>query len=372
MSKKLMDKSRLRAWSQDTLCACVVLVFTMFVSAPLYAQGIQQQVGRPNTPAIEASKSPEPKPEQQRPTRWGEPTKVGVEIHVIDVDAVDSANQNFSASVYVEAHWDMPVLRHKGPAPAIRRTTEVWTPKLVLVNQQQAWTAFPSYVEISPEGEVTYRQKFWGWFSQPLNLHDYPFDRQTLTIHLVAAGMLEKEVKLVPLLSSGKPKSSLAEKFSLPDFEVTGWKAAARPYVPTKGATETAGFAMDIEVRRLPSYYIWKIIFPLCFIVIMSWIPRWLDAKENGTNINISTTAFLTLVAYLFSIAVLLPRVPYLTRLDSFVLLSSVLVFAGLLHTVISARLLRKDKRTLVGRLNRIARIANPVLLVAVLVVSFA
>ena len=347
--------------TRDVVGAFIVLAFTLFVSASVHAQGVQQQVGQPKEPIIEALKNPKDK----------EPTEVRVQIYVIDVDGVDSANQNFSSSIYIEARWDMPLLRHKGPAPLIKQTTEVWTPRLVIVNQQQSWSAFPSYVEISPDGEVTYRQKTWGWFSQPLALRDFPLDRQTLTIHLVAAGLRENEVKMVPLLSAGKTKSGLAEKFSMPDFKVTGWKAVPRPYIAGRGV-DSSGFAMDIEVQRLPSYYVWKIILPLCLILMMSWVPRWLDPKESGTNISISTTAFLTLVAYLFAVTTLLPRVAYLTRLDQFILLSTVLVFVGLLQTVISTYLTNLDKHALVRRINQVSQIANPIFLLIVLLVSFA
>ncbi len=362
--------------TRDVVGAFIVLAFTLFVSASVHAQGVQQQVGQPKEPTIETLKNPkdkQPKPEQKRPNRWGEPTEVRVQIYVIDVDGVDSANQNFSSSIYIEARWDMPLLRHKGPAPLIKRTTEVWTPRLVIVNQQQSWSAFPSRVEISPDGEVTYRQKTWGWFSQPLALRDFPLDRQTLTIHLVAAGLRENQVKMVPLLSAGNPKSGLAEKFSMPDFKVTGWKAVPRPYIAGRGKTiHNSGLAMDIEVQRLPSYYVWKIIFPLCLILMMSWVPRWLDPKESGTNISISTTAFLTLVAYLFAVTALLPRIAYLTRLDQFILLSTILVFVGLLQTVISTYLTNLDKHALVRRINQVSQIANPILLLIVLLVSFA
>ena len=62
----------------------------------------------------------EPKPEMERPTVWGEPTEVQIGIYVIDVDEVDSADQSFSASVYYEARWKNPFLRHKGPGPMHR------------------------------------------------------------------------------------------------------------------------------------------------------------------------------------------------------------------------------------------------------------
>ncbi len=315
----------------------------------------------------------EPKPELARPTVWGEPTEVKALIYIIDVDDVDSANQNFAASVFYQAHWHNPLLRHEGPGPIIRRSTEVWTPQLVIINQQQGWSAFPASVKIFPNGEVVYAQKTWGWFSQPLNLRNFPFDRQKLTIHLAAAGLLESEVKVVPLETGKGDRSGIAPDFSVPDFDVISWTAGPRPYISFEGEEGTAGFMMEMEIERRPSFFVWKVIFPLCLIVIMSWVPRWIDPKHIGTNVGIATTSFLTLVAYLFAITVLLPRVSYLTRMDEFILLSTLMVFIGLLHTVATSVLAQSSTPTpWVGRLDRSGRVVYPLILLAVLGISFA
>jgi hypothetical protein len=128
---------------------------------------------------------------------------------------------------------------------------------------------------------------------------------------------------------------------------------------------------MEIEVKRHESFYFWKTIFPLCLIVIMSWVPRWIDPKEIGTNIGVSTTSFLTLVAYLFAITVLLPRVSYLTRMDQFIFLSTLMVFISLLQTVGITIFLGKMPVANLKRINLLSRITYPALLVVVLVVSF-
>ena len=60
--------------------------------------------------------------------------------------------------------------------------TEVWTPRLTIIGQQHVWPAFREAVEIQPNGDVVYRQKSWGHFSQPLALRDFPMDQQNLTI----------------------------------------------------------------------------------------------------------------------------------------------------------------------------------------------
>ena len=355
---------------RNTLLIRMVLLLSVVAMASAQEQ---PQPGKPaEEPAAEKADTPkEPKPELERPTVWGEPTEVRVAIYMIDVDEVDSAEQSFAASVYYEAHWDIPFLRHKGPGSLNRRLTEVWTPRLAIVNQQMAWAAFPGSVEIQPNGEVAYRQKVWGRFSQPLDLRDFPLDRQVLTVHLVAAGHLENVVKMLHLVKEGGRGSGIASAFSLPDFDVVSWKAGPAPYSPYEGKTGVAGFKMEIEVRRRFGYYVMKVIIPLCLIVIMSWAPRWIDPEQMGTNMGVSATAFLTLVAYFFAIGMLLPRVSYVTRMDRFILLSMLMVFTGLLHTCVDCALVKRKRTAAVERIARWSRFVYPVLLLVVMVVSF-
>jgi hypothetical protein len=352
--------------------AIIVLAILICSLIPTVAATAQQNPTQPTAPqSKETPSSPkEPSPELERPSVWGEPTEVKVAIYVIDVDLVNSAEQNFSASVFYEAHWNSPTLRHKGPGPLIRRTTGIWTPRLTIINQQQAWPTFPAAVEISPGGDVVLRQKIWGWFSQPLNLRDFPLDRQTLKIHIIAVGLLESEVALTPLVMEHGRKSAIAKRFSLPDFKVISSKARPQPYVPFEGQVGTPGFVMEVNVERRTNYYFWKIIFPLCLIVIMSWIPRWIDPEQIGTNIGVATTSFLTLVAYLFAVAHLLPRVSYFTRMDELILLSTLMVFISLLQTAATSTLIRR-KTPVIARVDRWSRIVYPIMLLAVLGISF-
>ena len=327
------------------------------------------------TEAAEEVKAPvlveEPKPEMERPTIWGEPTEVQILLFVIDVDELDSADQSFAASVYIQASWKNPFLRHKGPGPMHRNVSDVWSPRLAITGQQMAWLTYPEAVEIEPDGTVVYRQKVWGRFSQPLQLVDFPFDRQELTIQIVAAGLMEEHVKMVSLVNAQGRTSSIAEEFSLPDFEVVSWNAGPKAYNPVDEGPGVAGYELRMVVQRRSMYFILKVIVPLCLIVIMSWLPRWIDPDEIGTNIGISTSAFLTLVAYLFAITVLLPRVSYITRMDRFILLSTLTVFAGLLQTVANTVLVGIGRKHRSDQIDRWSRALYPGLLGLVLYVSF-
>ncbi len=346
-------------WREDTAS-------TQDVPLPTLAEAADEV-----KPSVLAGETP---PELDRPTVWGEPTEVEVAIYVIDVDEINSADQSFAASVYIEARWMNPLLKHKGPGPMNLGLTEVWDPRLTIIGQQMVWKSYPDAVEVQPNGECFLRQKMWGRFSQPLKLQDFPFDQQDLSIHLVAAGLMENLVKIVPLVNESGRSSDLAFTFSLPDFSVMSWTAKPTPYYPgplQEGIEGVAGYEMKIHVGRQATYYVLKVIIPLCLIVVMSWLPRWMDPDQSGTNIGISTSAFLTLVAYLFAITVLLPKVSYVTRMDRFILLSTLTVFSGLIQTVANTALVSKNRKAVAERVDRWSRVVYPVLLMLVIVVSF-
>jgi hypothetical protein len=64
----------------------------------------------------------------------------------------------------------------------------------------------------------------------------------------------------------------------------------------------------------------------------------------------------LTLIAFLFSLNAILPRLSYLTRLDLFVLASLALVFLAFLQAVATAALTASDRAGLATAIDRKAR----------------
>ena len=132
----------------------------------------------------------------------------------------------------------------------------------------------------------------------------------------------------------------------------------------------TARFEFD--ARRYLGYYLIKVLLPLLMIVMMSWIVFWIHASDTGPKISVSVTSMLTLIAYRFAIASALPPIAYLTRLDRFLIGSSVLVFLALAGAVAVSYIAEKHGEDHAHGLNRTARWMSPALLIAVLWASFA
>jgi hypothetical protein len=275
-----------------------------------------------------------------RPDVEGVTTSVYLTIFVIDVDEIRTSDQSFDANVFFAFRWKDPRLAHDGPGTISRPLDDVWNPKPLIINQQRSWLTMPDIVDIAPDGEVIYRQRAWGAFSQPLSLQDFPFDRQRFSISVASVGYDSSEVDFI--LDTNIP-SGIAPELSVADWTITDWKSGPFEYEPIPGISVSA-YELTIDGKRRYGYFVAKVIIPLILIVAMSWVVFWINPKEAGTQISVAITAMLTLIAYRFAVGADLPKISYLTRLDFFILGSTILVFASLLEVVITSAYARSGR----------------------------
>src|SRR4029077_14072485 len=76
----------------------------------------------------------------------------------------------------------------------------------------------------------------------------------------------------------------------------------------------------------------------LLLIVMMSSTGFWIHPTKGGPEISVAVTSMLTLIAYRFAIGSEVPKLPYLTRLDAFILASSLLVFLSLIEVMLTTK----------------------------------
>lgn len=304
-----------------------------------------------------------------RPAPEQGPTRVTLVVFFIDVTEIQSAKQNFTANVYMEARWRDERLAHPGRAPVRKDLEAVWNPRLQIVNRRNLTTTFPDLVEISPGGDVTYRQRFWGDFSQPMDLRDFPRDRQVFTVEIVASGFTPEEVDLA---TAKFATYGLREELSLPDWNVEEWNAEVISLPSVRDERRLVRLVkFSFTARRKTGYYLYKIILPLILIVAMSWVVFWIDPKEGGIQIGVSMSAMLTLIAYRFAIGADVPKVSYVTRMDIFMIGGTVLIFATLMEVIVTSTLASGGRLELARRIDRWARVLFPLLFALVTAGAF-
>ena len=297
----------------------------------------------------------------------GRPTEVQVVGAVLDVDKINSAEQNFTLNFYAIFRWLDPRLAHEGPGSVVRSLSEVWNPRLTIINTQRYWANTGNEVEIAPDGLVTYRLHVFGDFSQPLALHTFPQDRHVFEVPVVAAGYRPQEVVMVP---DTRIDSFIAERLSVADWKVSNMQGVSREVTLANGL-KLPGFVFSFEAERLLHHYVIKAITPLALIVMMSWVVFWIDPKQVPNQLSVAVTTVLTLIAYHIALSGRLPDIPYLTHMDKFLFSSTVLVFMALIEVVVTSHLASTDQLALARRLDRTARWLFPVLFVSMLVFSF-
>src|SRR5207244_1668738 len=302
----------------------------------------------------------------ERPGADDSPTRVSIGIWMVDITNIDSAQQSFTAEMALVLRWKDPRLAHTGNGVVRYPLEQVWHPRIAVVNETNSVSRkFPDLVEVEPDGRVTYRQRYAGAFFHPLRLLAFPFDRQTFRLQFVAVRYRANEVQFVPdqdWIDNGlKQAGGIATSITLPDWTIESWNTKSLSYALAPGF-EYSGYAFEFTASRNAQHYVWKVILPLVLIVMMSWAVFWIDPVTSNSQISIAVTSMLTLIAYRFAVDSQLPRLPYTTRLDAFILTSTLLVFFSLIEVVVTTILENNQQTERAKKIDRYCRAIFPVI----------
>jgi hypothetical protein len=308
----------------------------------------------------------------ERPGTPSEPTQVSVGIFLLDLVTLDDVRQALTVDLYLLLQWTDARLADTARGSAVSvcglSPDRVWMPLVQMQNVRRFEKHYQDITVIDVRGTVTWAQRLDLDLAVSLDLRDFPFDRQTLTavVQPVFAGTGEVEFVVLNEMTGADDALGL-----------TGWTlGTAESSIETRHAprlgVDQAVFRIDLAISREAGFYVFKTFVPLMLIVFMSWAVFWIDPNQIGPQIALAATAMLTLIAYQFTFASMLPRISYLTIADRFTLGSSVLVFGALVEAVVTSTLARQGRLELAGRVDRWARALFPLALAAVIIVAFA
>jgi hypothetical protein len=302
----------------------------------------------------------------ERPNANSGPTQVSVQIWFVDINSIDSAQQSFTADIAIVLRWKDPRLAHTGGGVAHYALDQIWNPRVVIANETNSVSRrLPESPEVDPDGTVTYLQRYVGSFTQALHLRSFPFDKQTFRVQLVAVRYRPNEVQFVPdkeWVDAGlKQAAGIAPSITLPDWTLEKWEIKNMVYALAPGR-ELSGYAFEFTALRNVQHYILKVILPLILIVFMSWTVFWIDPVNSNSQISVAVTSMLTLIAYRFAVDSQLPRLPYMTRLDTFIFTSTLLVFFSLIEVLLTTILENRQQTEHAKKIDRYCRIIFPVI----------
>ena len=311
----------------------------------------------------------------ERPASGNNPTQVSVGIWIVDLSSIDSAQQTFTADLAIVLGWKDARLAHTGTGATHYGLNQIWTPRTGIANETSSVVRkLPESAEVEPDGTVVYRQRYVGSFTQALRLQSFPFDRQTFHIELVAVRYRSNEVRFVPdedWVRNGIKDGAGIAPSTLPDWTIEKWETKPGSYALTPGL-QFSSYAFEFTASRNVEYYILKVILPLVLIVMMSWSVFWTEPTNSSTQFSIAVTSMLTLIAYRFAVDTQLPRLAYMTRLDVFFLINTLLVFFSLIEVVITTIFDNNHRIARAKTLDRYCRVIVPAIFVMASIIIFA
>jgi Neurotransmitter-gated ion-channel ligand binding domain/Neurotransmitter-gated ion-channel transmembrane region len=319
-------------------------------------------------PRVAHAEAPVPVGEQNEmlrpPLQEGKPVAVSIALHVINLADIDEVSERFNLMFYLIAQWQDPRLAFipRGPAERFHvfMPNQIWHPRLEFINELGSRSTGDASLRVSPNGAVLYVERTGVELSTNFRLRRFPFDRQALQVIIhpfvgqALAVILRADQEHTWISGEESEYSSLAQ------WQVMGIRASDSQASFSKfGPISEARFA--IVVKRKYHYYLWKIFLPLLLMVTLSWSVYWIDPKDLNSQVQISITTILTVIAFAFSISLSLPKVPYLTFIDAFFLDCLVFVFLAAVEMTTVHVSGRTQREQLGLRIRSISRLGVPI-----------
>jgi hypothetical protein len=295
---------------------------------------------------------------------------VKIGILLIDVVEINDVTESFTADFKVRIRWKDPRLSAAALGHSLEHCKfpidDIWNPDIQPINQRGTVPKGKLQSLVASDGTVSVVARVYTILSNPLNMHDFPFDTQHLRIQFASMKYNPKEVTFI----TDEARTGRLEGLSIPGWRIIN-NFSDDTVAPLQGAVrDHPRFDHLIVIERQASYYVWKFIVPLCFIVLMASGVFWLNPAGVQTQVGVGTASVFTLIAFLLGLRVVLPRVPYLTRMDELVLAATVLVFLALLEVIITSWLSQKGQTQRAHTIDRYARWIYPLTFVVLLVFS--
>lgn len=302
------------------------------------------------------------------------PLHVNILLHVNKIYDINTIDETYKIDGYLEYSWfdsrltDTLTGVYENEQVDELMNKAFWFPAFEIINIQGEKEVPNKSVEISSGGKVSYYERFFGTFDTYMDFKKFPFDDQHFKIEIEAFSYDTTKVVFKNLgVIIGNSKRIFTEEWGILGKPKVSIILHEYPVVESKEYYSRAVF--EIDAKRLIGYYLWEVLFPLFIIILASFVIFWI--KDFGTQIGIGFTLMLTVVAFNFYSASILPKLPYQTFIETVIFIGYVFIFLGILAVIVNYRLYGDKDKEEFNRLIKIFRYVFPVTFIVVIVLMF-
>lgn len=298
-------------------------------------------------------------------------TKVECQLAIDSFDSVNEVDMDFTVSIMLHLSWvdarfevwasgndDNFVLEFDS-----KRLDNIWTPDLFFPNEKSAFihkVFMPNkMLRVYSGGKVSYTVRLSLTLSCPMDLRNYPFDKQVCRIEMESFSYNEDNIILEwvgsdpPDLANmtlanmtqrreGAVPVEISDNIEMNQFRVVE-KRTLKTLNERRGAGNHSLLQAEFHLVRDIGYYLVQMYIPSMLIVMLSWISFWLNVNAVPGRISLGVLTVLTMTQQSSTVNATLPRVSYTKAIDIWMSMCLVFVFAALIEFAVANVLARKD-----------------------------
>lgn len=258
--------------------------------------------------------------------------KVQICVQFFKVGEIDTLKEQYTADVVVKAKWREPTLDGQSKSAENVDFAKLWNPKLYIENSYgdpKEQLRYRILYNDKGEAYVSEKRVIKGTFMENLELDDFPFDVQDLTITVVSE-LPSYEVELV----EDETDHHVVNRQSFVDeqewFLYMHTECSRKDIVIDQADNSVRRSALSVKCRaaRRPGYFVWNIFMVTFLICSLSFATFAVEKNKPQNRLQLSFTLILTAVAFKSVVNNSLPRISYLTYMDKYLLVAMVTLAA--------------------------------------------
>jgi len=244
------------------------------------------------------------------------------------LEEVDDQGGTFSCSGQIIWSWaepgmpDMETLTWETIEPV-----SPFQPSLLMLDQSDLKVEEPTIY--STGGRILVCCPFSGTFYTSFLLQRFPFDRQILLLKL--QNIQEWSELTFTQMSDTEEYYGLTNQVYITPKVMLTWEhspGSVTVYHDHSGEEPFPYPALGFRLTRKPAYYLSNVAVPVFLLTLFCMSVFFFDTTDLGGRLSVVLSLILTSVAFKYVIAGYLPKVPYATLLDKYVMWSFCTLFA--------------------------------------------
>ncbi|XP_076087790.1 cys-loop ligand-gated ion channel-like isoform X2 [Mytilus galloprovincialis] len=256
--------------------------------------------------------------------------KVQICVQFFKVGEIDTLKEQFTADVIVKAKWREPTLDGQNKSAENVDFSKIWNPKLYIENSYGDPKEQMRYrILYNDKGDAYISEKrvIKGTFMENLELDDFPFDVQDLTVTVVSE-LPSYEVELI----EDETDHHVVNRQSFVDeqewFLYMHTECSRKDIVIDQADNSIRRSALSVKCRaaRRPGYFVWNIFMVTFLICTLSFATFSVEKEKPENRLQLSFTLILTAVAFKSVVNNSLPRISYLTYMDKYLLAAMIML----------------------------------------------